>query len=248
LIGGDEVIFSSLGRHAYIFQQLPEEKSSTSTFSSPCVVQQGQYPVIKGTLDHLSSKRAKLSVPFNFGNGRPPLVPHDTEIVSSLCKTMEEQSQFSSEENVPFAQHQLLKEDLKKAIISASDIAESFDSFPYYLSENTKSSLLTPAHVNLCCKKAMQWTKKISFISQRVLLSGPAGSEIYQETLVKALTKYFGAKLLVVDSLLLSGGQSSKSKVSESYKKGDRVRYIGSPQSTRIILEGQRCGPYLKIY
>jgi hypothetical protein len=29
------------------------------------------------------------------------------------------------------------------------------------------------------------------------------GSEIYQETLVKALAKHFGARLLVVDSLLL---------------------------------------------
>ncbi|VAH42419.1 unnamed protein product [Triticum turgidum subsp. durum] len=244
LTGGDEVVFSSLGRHAYIFQPLPEEKSSTSTFSSRSFVQQGQYPVMKGTLDHLSSKRAKLSVPFNFGSGCSPSVPHDTEIVSSLCKTMEEQNQFSSEENVPFAQHKLLKEDLKKAVVSASDISESFDSFPYYLSENTKSSLLTPAHVNLCCKEAMEWTKKISFISQRVLLSGPAGSEIYQETLMKALTKHFDARLLVVDSSLLSSGQSSKSKESEPYKRGDRVRYIGSLQSTRFILEGQRAPDY----
>jgi hypothetical protein len=29
------------------------------------------------------------------------------------------------------------------------------------------------------------------------------GSEIYQETLVKALAKHFGARLLVLDSLLL---------------------------------------------
>ncbi|XP_048554751.1 uncharacterized protein LOC125535728 isoform X3 [Triticum urartu] len=244
LTGGDEVVFSSLGRHAYIFQPLPEEKSSTSILSSPSFVQQGQHPVMKGTLDHLSSKRAKLSVPFNFGSGCSPLIPHDTEIVSSLCKTMEEQNQFSSEENAPFAQHKLLKEDLKKAVVSASDISESFDSFPYYLSENTKSSLLTPAHVNLCCKEAMEWTKKISFISQRVLLSGPAGSEIYQETLMKALTKHFDARLLVVDSSLLSSGQSSKSKESEPYKKGDRVRYIGSLQSTRFILEGQRAPDY----
>ncbi|CAM0907386.1 unnamed protein product [Alopecurus aequalis] len=241
LIGGDEVIFCSLGRHAYIFQQLPEEKSSTSTFSSPCVVQQGQYPVIKSTPDLLSYKRAKLSVPFCFAKGRPPFVPH--EIVSSLRKTMEEQGQFSSEENVSFAQHQLLKEDLKKAVVSASDISESFDNFPYYLSESTKSSLLTPAHVNLCCKKATEWTKKISFISQRVLLSGPAGSEIYQEILVKALTKHFDAKLLIVDSSTLLGGHSSKSNESDPYKKGDRVRYIGFPQSTGI-LEGQRAPDY----
>jgi hypothetical protein len=66
----------------------------------------------------------------------------DTEIVSSLCKTMEEQGQFSSEENVPFAQHELLKEDLKNAIVSASDISESFDSFPYYLRYIDYNSLL----------------------------------------------------------------------------------------------------------
>jgi hypothetical protein len=59
-----------------IFQQLPEEKSSTSALSSSCVFPQGQYPVIGGTLDQLSCKRTKLSVPFSFGNGRPPLVPH----------------------------------------------------------------------------------------------------------------------------------------------------------------------------
>ena len=34
------------------------------------------------------------------------------------------------------------------------------------------------------------------------------GSEIYQETLVKALAKHFGARLLVVDSLLLPGVSS----------------------------------------
>jgi hypothetical protein len=57
----------------------------------------------------------------------------DTEIVSSLCKTMEEQSQLASEENLQVAQHQLLKEDLKKVVVNASDISDSFDSFPYYL-------------------------------------------------------------------------------------------------------------------
>jgi SpoVK/Ycf46/Vps4 family AAA+-type ATPase len=39
----------------------------------------------------------------------------------------------------------------------------------------------------------------------RILLSGPSGSEIYQEMLAKALAKQFGAKLMIVDSLLLPG-------------------------------------------
>lgn len=37
------------------------------------------------------------------------------------------------------------------------------------------------------------------------------GSEIYQETLVKALAKYFGARLLIVDSLILPGVSYFKS-------------------------------------
>ncbi|XP_066398270.1 uncharacterized protein [Miscanthus floridulus] len=244
LIGGDEVIFVSLGRHAYIFEQLPEEKASTSSLCSKCVIQQEQYPVVKGTLDHLSSKGTKISTPFNFGNGRPPLVPHDKEIVSSLCKTVGEQSYCPSEENMTVGRHQLLKDDLKKAAISASDISESFDNFPYYLSENTKNVLLSSAYVNLCCKESTKWTKDISSLCKRVLLSGPAGSEIYQELLVKALTKSFGAKLLVIDYSLLSGGQPSKSKESEPYKKGDRVRYIGPPRSSGFMLEGPRAPDY----
>ncbi|XP_066391486.1 uncharacterized protein [Miscanthus floridulus] len=242
ITGGDEVIFVSLGRHAYIFEQLPEEKASTSSLCSKCVIQQEQYPAVKGTLDHLSSKGTKISTPFNFGNGRPPLVPHDKEIVSSLCKTMGEQSYCPSEENMTVGRHQLLKDDLKKAAISASDISESFDNFPYYLSENTKNVLLSSAYVNLCCKESTKWTKDISSLCKRVLLSGPAGSEIYQELLVKALTKYFGAKLLVIDYSLLSG--PSKSKESEPYKKGDRVRYIGPPRSSGFMLEGPRAPDY----
>ncbi|KAG8099135.1 hypothetical protein GUJ93_ZPchr0013g36671 [Zizania palustris] len=229
LVGGDEVIFSSLGRHAYvsfvtnypcayvllllIFEQLPDERSSTPTFSSTCAFQQGQCPVTT-----------------------------DTEIVSSLCKTMEERSQFAS--SVQFAQHQLLKEDLKKAVVNANDISDSFDSFPYYLSENTKSALLSSAYVHLRCKEYIKWAKHISSLCQRVLLSGPTGSEIYQESLVKVLTKYFGAKLLIIDPSLLMSGQFSKSKESEAYKKGDRVRYIGSLQTTGTILEGQRAPDY----
>ncbi|WVZ67031.1 hypothetical protein U9M48_016170 [Paspalum notatum var. saurae] len=238
LIGGDEVIFSSLGRHAYIFEQLPEEKAST------CIIQQEQYPAGQGTPDNLSSKGAKISTPFNFGNGRPPLVPLDKEIVSSLCKTMEEQGCYTSEENVTFGRQQLLKDDLKKATINACDILESFDNFPYYLSENTKRVLLSSAYVNLCCKESTKWTKDISSLCKRVLLSGPAGSEIYQELLVKALTKSFSAKLLIIDYSLLSGGQPSKSKESDSFKKGDRVRYIGPLRSSGIFLEGQRAPDY----
>ncbi|KAG2552002.1 hypothetical protein PVAP13_9KG440100 [Panicum virgatum] len=114
-------------------------------------------------------------------------------------------------------------------MVDPSNISESFDSCPYYLSEHSKCALMSSAYVHLECKNYFKFTKDISSLSQRVLISGPAGTEIYQEYLVRALAKYFGARLLTVDSSMLFGGQAFKE--SESYKKGDRVRYIGSLQS-----------------
>ncbi|CAF1916172.1 unnamed protein product [Brassica napus] len=54
----------------------------------------------------------------------------------------------------------------------------------------------------------------------RILLSGPAGSDIYQEILAKALAKHFGAKVMIVDSLLLPGG--SPAREAESSKESAR--------------------------
>ncbi|RYQ96110.1 hypothetical protein Ahy_B08g091652 [Arachis hypogaea] len=50
------------------------------------------------------------------------------------------------------------------------------------------------------------------FCNQEVLSLSDScvGSDIYQETLAKALAKHFGARLLIVDSLSLPGGTPSK--------------------------------------
>ncbi|AQL06725.1 AAA-type ATPase family protein [Zea mays] len=228
LNGGDEIIFCSPVRHAYIFEQLHEEKSSTSVLSSTCTcssIQLGQHSHFNDIQDHVSSKGRKASS-FLFGRGlsADPL---------NICKTTEGRSQFISEDNISSGRCQLLKEDLINATVDVSDISESFDSCPYYLSEHTKHALMSAAFVHLHCKNYFKFTKDISSLSQRVLLSGPTGTDMYQEYLVKALAKYFGARLLTIDSSMLFGGQTSKE--SESYKKGDRVRYIGSG----IILDGQ---------
>ncbi|RLN39141.1 hypothetical protein C2845_PM01G14810 [Panicum miliaceum] len=235
LNGGDEIIFRSP-----IFEQLQQEKSSASALSSTCSsIQQGQHSHFKDVQDHLSSKGRKVST-FYFGKGRSSLIPSGSStdpVLLNLCKTMDERGQFNSEDNISFGLSQLLKEDLVNAMVDPSNISESFDSCPYYLSKHSKCALLSSAYVHLECKNYFKFTKDISSLSQRVLLSGPTGTEIYQEYLVKALAKYFGARLLTVDSSMLFGGQASKE--SESYKKGDRVRYIGPLQSAGIILDGQ---------
>ncbi|VAH90973.1 unnamed protein product [Triticum turgidum subsp. durum] len=224
-----------------IFQQHQQDKSSTSAFSSTCSsIHQGQHSLIKDIQGHLSSKGPKLPS-FYFGKSRPPLTPlmpigssADPDIFGSFCKTREDQS--NSEESAQSARSQLSKEDLKNATNDASDISESFDNFPYYLSEDTKCALLSSAFVHLQCKDYIKFTRHISSLGQRALLSGSAGTEIYQQYLVKALAEHFGARLLTVDSSMLFGGQTSKEL--ESYKKGDRVRYIGSLLPTNVILDG----------
>jgi hypothetical protein len=129
--------------------------------------------------------------------------------------------------SLPPSRCQAFKDGMKQGIISPSDIEVTFENFPYYLSENTKNVLLSCSFLHLEKKEFIKQFSEISSINQRILLSGPAGSEIYQETLIKALAKHFGARLLVVDSLLLPGVPSkdpeTQKDVVKTDKSGDRA-------------------------
>ncbi|CAK7348291.1 unnamed protein product [Dovyalis caffra] len=71
--------------------------------------------------------------------------------------------------------------------------------------------LIGVAFIHLKCgNKVAKFVCDLPTVSPRILLSGPAGSEIYQETLTKALAKDAGARLLIVDSLQLPGGSIPK--------------------------------------
>ncbi|GLT96235.1 hypothetical protein SLE2022_138760 [Rubroshorea leprosula] len=104
----------------------------------------------------------------------------------------------------------VFREDIKAGILDGRNLEVSFDSFPYYLSENTKNVLIAAGYIHLKHKEHAKYTLDLATVHPRILLSGPAGSEIYQEMLAKALAHYFGAKLLIFDSHLLLGGLSSK--------------------------------------
>nr|KYP39519.1 ATPase family AAA domain-containing protein 1 [Cajanus cajan] len=104
---------------------------------------------------------------------------------------------------------QAFKDSLQQRILKADNIDVSFETFPYYLSDTTKNVLIASTFIHLKCNGFGKYADLPS-LSPRILLSGPAGSEIYQETLSKALVKHFGARLLIVDSLSLPGGSSAK--------------------------------------
>ncbi|KAF0896218.1 hypothetical protein E2562_019701 [Oryza meyeriana var. granulata] len=311
LTGGDEVVFSSCGKHAYIFQHPLNEKIPKAVPPSPVTLLEppvagvkrlrmenrtGDTSAVAGTellssvSDQLKDLPAappasagennqRLVRPMassasdkSKGNGispdkecengenaneansnvedspldvaaapivSPDALPNDISQHNGFGSdahlgaeiALEDQRDLirdlNSSANLPPSRCQAFKDGMKQGIISPNDIDVTFENFPYYLSENTKNVLLSCAFIHLEKKEFIKQFSEISSINQRILLSGPAGSEIYQETLIKALAKHFGARLLVVDSLLLPGAPSkdpeSQKDVAKSDKSGDKA-------------------------
>ncbi|KAJ0265071.1 AAA ATPase [Hirschfeldia incana] len=116
---------------------------------------------------------------------------------------------------------QAFKDSMRGGVLAAQNIDVSLDDFPYFLSATTKDVLIASMYVHMKGgSKFAKYASDLPTTCPRVLLSGPAGSEIYQEMLAKALAKHFESKLMIVDSLLLPGG--SPAREAESSKEGSR--------------------------
>ncbi|CAI9104921.1 OLC1v1003712C1 [Oldenlandia corymbosa var. corymbosa] len=122
---------------------------------------------------------------------------------------------------------QAFKDLLQQRIIDPNSIEVSFENFPYYLSETTKNVLIASTYIPLRSNQFSKYTAELPTVCPRILLSGPAGSDIYQETLTKALAKHFGAKLLIIDSLMLPGESISK--------EVDPVKEISKPAKVSVF-------------
>uniref|UniRef100_A0A0C9RXX7 TSA: Wollemia nobilis Ref_Wollemi_Transcript_4876_3591 transcribed RNA sequence n=1 Tax=Wollemia nobilis TaxID=56998 RepID=A0A0C9RXX7_9CONI len=94
---------------------------------------------------------------------------------------------------------QIYREILQKALIDWKDIDVSLDNFPYYLSDNTKTALLDSVYTFLKRPEFIKYVSNLASVSPRILVTGPPGSEIYQETLVKGLGRYLQINVLVLD-------------------------------------------------
>ncbi|KAJ0113143.1 hypothetical protein Patl1_01019 [Pistacia atlantica] len=125
------------------------------------------------------------------------------------------------------SRRQAFKDSLQEGILSPDNIDLSFENFPYYLSDTTKNVLIASTYIHLKCNKFAKYATDLPTMCPRILLSGPAGSEIYQETLAKALAKHFGARLLIVDSLLLPGGATAK--------EADYVKESSRPERASVF-------------
>ncbi|KAM3312627.1 hypothetical protein ACQJBY_032468 [Aegilops geniculata] len=304
LTGGDEVVFSSCGKHAYIFQHPLNDKVAKAVTSSavglleppvagvkhihmenrtevtstvagtemlasvssqskdlpavpPASAEEENQRVVQPIISSASdkSKGHCISPDKECENGEntneansniedspmdvvatpisPDAVANDTSRQNGFGSdahldeiALEDQRDLIRDLNtsasLPPSRCQAFKDAMKQGIISPSDIEVTFENFPYYLSENTKNVLLSCSFLHLEKKEFIKQFSEISSINQRILLSGPSGSEIYQETLIKALAKHFGSRLLVVDSLLLPGVPSKDPETQKDVGKADK--------------------------
>ncbi|KAL9170135.1 hypothetical protein ABFS82_04G124600 [Erythranthe guttata] len=118
------------------------------------------------------------------------------------------------------------REDIIAAVFDGRELDVSFDNFPYYLSESTKSVLIAASFIQLKHREQVKFTSELPTLNPRILLSGPAGSDIYQEMLAKALAHYFGARLLIFDTHSFLGGSS---KDAEKLKEGNNTEKDPGP-------------------
>ncbi|KAK4253990.1 hypothetical protein QN277_009428 [Acacia crassicarpa] len=90
-----------------------------------------------------------------------------------------------------------VRHELLRQVIDGKECKETFQEFPYYLSERTRELLMTAACVHL---KQLHFSRHIRDLpptSKAILLSGP--TELYLQTIAKALAHHFESKLLLLD-------------------------------------------------
>ncbi|XP_010522785.1 PREDICTED: uncharacterized protein LOC104801270 isoform X2 [Tarenaya hassleriana] len=152
------------------------------------------------------------------------------DLKGSISKILDEQREarnflkgFDISSALLSSRRQAYKDSLRAGVLSPQKIEVSLENFPYFLSTTTKDVLTGSIYVHMKCgSKFAKYASGLSTMRPRILLSGPVGSEVYQEMLAKALSKHFGAKLMIVDSLLLPGGSLTKEVDSSNSREGSR--------------------------
>ncbi|XP_076915850.1 uncharacterized protein LOC143575331 isoform X2 [Bidens hawaiensis] len=283
LRAGDEVVFSSSGRHAYIFQQLSNDNVAADVAPSVSILEANSGSLkglqlearsrdpsavagasILASLSNIQKELSLLPPPSRKGKGLQtgisslPSACEDNRVIDTdmedasdpndnvaadvapssdkgssaseidILKILDERREIRDmlkDVEPPIslaARRQAYKDALQQGILDPDTIEVTFDDFPYFLSETTKSVLISSTYIHLKRNEFVKYASDLPVLCPRILLSGPAGSEIYQETLTKALAKHYGARLLVVDSLLLPGGSASK-ETETSVKESGRL-------------------------
>lgn len=146
--------------------------------------------------------------------------PHAVDVLKSKRKKeqREHRHRYKSDKtkrsSTKSKEDQVYRDAVRRCLLEWKDIDISLDDFPYFLNENTKTALLDSMYVFLKRPEFSKYTNELGSVSPRILLTGPLGSEIYQEKLVMGLAQHLQVNLLVFDSTRVFLEVQSTSSVS----------------------------------
>ncbi|GAB2233580.1 hypothetical protein Droror1_Dr00002806 [Drosera rotundifolia] len=123
----------------------------------------------------------------------------------------------------PFlSRKQKFKNEFIRRFIPWEKITVSWETFPYYIHENTKLLLVECAASHLKHKKfTSMYGCRLNSSSERILLQSVPGTELYQERLVRALARDMQVPLLVLDSSVLAPLDLSEDCLENEYEDED---------------------------
>ncbi|XP_024041014.1 uncharacterized protein LOC102611598 isoform X2 [Citrus sinensis] len=112
----------------------------------------------------------------------------------------------SKKRESPFlTRRERFKNEFSRRIVPWEKINISWDTFPYYINENTKSLLVECVGSHLKHKKfTATFGARLTSSSGRILLRSVPGTELYRERLIRALARELQVPLLVLDSSVLA--------------------------------------------
>eukprot|EP00668_Euglena_longa_P002881 GGOE01003371.1.p1 GENE.GGOE01003371.1~~GGOE01003371.1.p1 ORF type:complete len:1002 (-),score=303.64 GGOE01003371.1:246-2882(-) len=128
--------------------------------------------------------------------------------------------------------------ELSAQVLKAEEILTSIDppaDFPYHLADCTRQLLLHALFVPLKRPELLRFSPTEAShpnLNRNILLSGPPGSEVYQEVVSRSLAAHFGAFFLPVDRLVPRPPNQANgpppSRPQRPLRRGDRVVFAPS--------------------
>ncbi|XP_071703935.1 uncharacterized protein [Rutidosis leptorrhynchoides] len=200
LNSGDEVVFGTLGNHAYIFQQLPsDDLLRTRTYvdgrdlKTQHAERRAEGVSLLASVSDLRSDLSRLkstgqTVPRTYLGMEPRLRNQDDylddieaklerleENVMGLKRKVDRAFITNLQQASKTSLTPMFKEEILSLIIDGRELEVSFEEFPYYLSENTKMVLIAASYIHLKYKDQVKYASELATMNPRILLSGPAG-------------------------------------------------------------------------
>lgn len=134
----------------------------------------------------------------------------------------------SKKKESPFlTRREKFKNEFLRRVVPWQKIHVSWETFPYYIHENTKNILVECVASNLKHKKlSASYGARLPSSSGRILLQSVPGTELYRERVVRALARELQVPLLVLDSSVLAPYDFGDDCSSESESDEDNLESV----------------------